>query len=35
MKNMVTKCLVMGALAIGMTSVAIASEDHESVSKNK
>ena len=32
---MVTKYLVMGALAIGMTSVAIASEDHESASKNK
>ncbi len=35
MKNRVTQCLVMGALAIGITSGAIASEEHESASKNK
>ena len=34
-KNIVTKCLVMGALAIGITSVAIASEKQESASKDK
>ena len=35
MKNRVTKYLLMGALAIGMTSVAIASEEQESASKDK
>ncbi len=35
MKTKLTKCLLMGALAIGITSGAIASEEHESASKNK